>query len=453
MNMNADRIFAALFRTRTLFILMTLFIIYATTVPFQFDRAPTLFDADFIPLWDVERGRLHSIPDLIQNILLFIPFGFLLLISSPTAFEGKAVTSILRAGLYGLALSGFVEALQTMSEMRRTSASDLATNFAGAALGAVLAWLYHDRYEVLVKRVLREAVRGNPGLIVLAFLFVQIVLALWAPFIPSLDVGILRGQLKVVIVDPWGDRPIGALFTEALLFGAFAFIAVREVPGWLRSRGWWPSVVPAGLLEAALVGAGAACFAIGLELGQVPLVHHRPGGRELLMNLLGVAIGTTSAAFSTRFGLAPGPAPSVGALSRAVPPLVLAYSVALPVLRALAPFRFSSFAAGLDRVVWSHQLPFLHFFMRINPLTMMNVVEAASAYLVLGFALASLGRSTLASFGFALLLAEALEILQIPVEGRTFDITEGILAASGALVGAVAYTRLKAQAGKGQARR
>lgn len=128
--------------------------------------------------------------------------------------------------------------------------------------------------------------------------------------------------------------------------------------------------------------------------------------------------------------------------------MVLGYAVLLPILRALAPFRFSSFAAGLERVEWARQLPFFHFFMRINPLTMMNVVEAASAYLALGFALAALGRSILTSFGIALLLAELLEVLQIPVEGRTFDITEGILAASGALVGAYVYGRLTAMSKK-----
>lgn len=440
--MNSDRIFEAIFKTRSLLVLMVLFIVYATTVPFQFDRPPTLADADFIPFWDAERGRIHSIPDLVQNVLLFIPFGFLVLVTHPKSYEGPFLRAVLRAGLLGLALSGFVEALQTMSEMRRTSASDLATNFGGAALGAVLAWLYHDRYEVRAKRILREAVRGNPGLIVLAFLSTQLVLALWAPFIPSLDVGILRGQVKMVVVDPWGDRPLGGLFTEALLFGAFAFLAVRELPAWLRARGWWPTALPAGPIEGAVVGAAVVALAVVLELGQVPLVHHRPGLRELLVNLLGVALGTALGVWGARLWSAP--ARALGELTRAAPPLVLAYAVTLPVLRALAPFRFTTLAAGLERIDWARQLPFLHFFMKINPITMMNVVEAASAYLALGFALAALGRSTLASFGLALILAEVLEVLQIPVEGRTFDITEGILAASGALVGAYAYGRLGA---------
>ncbi len=66
-----------------------------------------------------------------------------------------------------------------------------------------------------------------------------------------------------------------------------------------------------------------------------------------------------------------------------------------------------------------------------------------------------LGTVEPSQFGWAFGVATAGEYitvvfnpLQIPVEGRTFDITEGILAASGALVGAYVYGRLTAMSKK-----
>ncbi|MFB3065661.1 MAG: hypothetical protein ACE10D_04010 [Planctomycetota bacterium] len=43
----------------------------------------------------------------------------------------------------------------------------------------------------------------------------------------------------------------------------------------------------------------------------------------------------------------------------------------------------------------------------------------------------------------SLLVAEMLEVLQIPVVGRVFDVTEGIYAGFMGLVGAWAVTRLR----------
>jgi len=136
------------------------------------------------------------------------------------------------------------------------------------------------------------------------------------------------------------------------------------------------------------------------------------------------------------------PSRELGDLTRAAPQLVLGFAILAPTLRALSPFVFGDLSAELSKItVWSF-VPFAALFEKINLSTFWNVFEASAIYLPLGYALFALGKSPRVGFVACLVLAEVLEVLQIPVANRVFDITEGIYAGLMGLAGAWLYTSL-----------
>lgn len=81
--------------------------------------------------------------DIGQNILLFMPLGFL--VASPME-DGirSAPRRILRACLAGFLLSAAVESIQIWIPGRYCSLSDILSNAAGAALGGWMAARLHS---------------------------------------------------------------------------------------------------------------------------------------------------------------------------------------------------------------------------------------------------------------------------------------------------------------------
>jgi hypothetical protein len=139
-------------------------------------------------------------------------------------------------------------------------------------------------------------------------------------------------------------------------------------------------------------------------------------------------------------------------LTRSKPGLVLTFALLLPLLRGLAPFEMRPWTEGLEAVGWKTFLPFWALFTNLTVASFTNVFEAASMYIPLGYALTARGAKPVAVFAGSVLLAEWVEILQIGIVARTFDPTEGALAASGALVGVGAWLRLSADGGNREKR-
>ncbi len=92
-----------------------------TMAPFRFQWTPAHGLTD---LWNWS--------DLVMNVLLFVPFGFVYRFTRPRG----APPDWPRVVILGAALSGTIEALQLFSPTRYTSLQDVATNTAGAAIGA-----------------------------------------------------------------------------------------------------------------------------------------------------------------------------------------------------------------------------------------------------------------------------------------------------------------------------
>ena len=117
--------------------LTALFIVYGSLFPFAFHQradggGPVFYLLSTWTDWD---GRI----DLLSNVLLYIPFGFLAF----HAIRGRrhGVWTWLGVVLAGTALSVCMELTQYFDEGRVTSMGDVYANAIGTAGGATAAWL------------------------------------------------------------------------------------------------------------------------------------------------------------------------------------------------------------------------------------------------------------------------------------------------------------------------
>jgi glycopeptide antibiotics resistance protein len=435
-----------LFSARTLFVLSGLFIVYATSIPWDFAHAPSLRTVQWIPLWDPERGRPPSISDLVQNVVLFLPFGFFgALALDPVKARGLLRGPMLMAAI-GLSLSTFVETLQTMSVSRTPSTSDITTNTFGTLLGAVAAFIYRERFEERFDRVLGETMRRQPGLIVFASFLLAIAFGALSPFIPSLDVSDLRANVRQLLDHPWGPKPLPELITDLLLFTAFATVTACELPFAIarQRRPPFSSGRVTGLQAAAFATLFVAAFALLLEIAQLFIIDHVAGLEDVAVAAVAAVVGSVLALVVFRMEVRP--AMNLGAMTMRAPTLVFGFAVLAPAVRALEPFRLAPIEDKISAIGLGNFVPFWPLFRNVNLSTFRNVFEAAMFYVPLGYALTARHRSPAACFAIAFVLADVLEVLQIPIEGRTFDITEGIYAGTAALAGAFALQRLRVRA-------
>ncbi|HYC44010.1 MAG TPA: VanZ family protein [Burkholderiales bacterium] len=97
--------------------------IFVTLVPFRFE-----WPSEWRVL--VSGGRA----DIVANVLLFIPLGFLYCLSAPVS-RPRSILHVVAAGLIA---SAMIETLQLFEPQRRAALSDVVANAAGAWLGAVV---------------------------------------------------------------------------------------------------------------------------------------------------------------------------------------------------------------------------------------------------------------------------------------------------------------------------
>lgn len=86
------------------FYISILLFVYGTLFPFHFDFTTQSLTnawshARTIPFWDAERGRIHSLPDMLANLLLTFPLGFFGFLRSDRKRQLQSVLLELDPGL------------------------------------------------------------------------------------------------------------------------------------------------------------------------------------------------------------------------------------------------------------------------------------------------------------------------------------------------------------------
>lgn len=390
--------------------------VYGTTIPFNFRLdgvAGRMSRINWHPL-GLNHGNV-SVGDLLQNILLFIPFGFLGFISIARK-ESRLPLKIGILVLMGASLSAFVEFLQLYSLTRWTAVSDVLFNSLGTALGAAAgvllkSWVYGIKTTPRFRRLM-DAPSAFPALV-----FAGLAAGgAWEPFDFALEMGAVLGKGGAILRDPfdlsWPDDEL-ATFIRFLLASLFACRLAAEAGTARPARAMVPILVLA---------------AVGLEATQIIILSRAPTFQDAVTASLGVAAGGIAFGFPG-FREHPWKWGAVGALAVA----------ASAAMAGLHPFRFQEAYSGFN---WT---PFLAEYADTKLGALGNFAETALAFFPLGFLLGyffpASRRSSLLSLGLAVALSAWVEGLQGLVVGRHGDITDVFAAAMGSLAGSLTLRR------------
>lgn len=192
------------------------FIIYGSLFPFDFQATPLSLD-HFYTEWHLFRDR----SDALDNFLLFVPLGIALHACFP-----RPQTRLIAAVLAVLLLAIGIQLLQLYLPSRTASLSDVFWNTVGMSLGFLAAT---RAQRVLNQRLAQKASVHD--------YFAMLLVVLWFfyesfPFVPTLDIGLLRDHLKSAFF-PLPFEPMR--FLQHALAAALGSIAMLRAQ-WLQPR-------------------------------------------------------------------------------------------------------------------------------------------------------------------------------------------------------------------------
>lgn len=399
--------------SRTLWWLFSLFVIYGATIPFRFtlDHDVLTQHLSQISVNPLLAGGTHerlSGSDAVQNILLFVPFGVLGMLSSRK--PRPTIGSVLLVTLLGLALSVTVETLQLFTADRITSTSDLLTNTIGAFLGAVAAGTVKRVLETVFQWFEEAGLLEREAFYPLTVAFILVCIAAWEPFDVTIDVGQLAPRVRSLLHDPW---QFNGITDEGIALMQHALLAVA-LSMWLERMGRWRAAWTAAAITASL--------SIALEGSQLFISSRMPGLEDALVGATGAAVGAflwiVSRNSRRRFWLA----------------FIAAGTATGAALQLLSPFER---AGTPNSFQW---LPFLNYYAVTTFVTLSHALEMMIIYFPLGFCVAwtrpKSDRTTAVVVVIVVAIAIPIEYLQRFVAGRNPDITDPALSIVGALYGA-----------------
>ncbi len=397
-----------------------LFIVYGTMLPFQFSANIAHAEVGLRRIWE-QRWPTASRADLVSNVLLFMPWGFLLAtwrLERGMSFIGTTVLALLSGAL----LSGSVECAQLFTPSRTTSLLDLATNTAGSTLGALIGWPFARRvWPRIVGRGRQLAIQRPLTACALAAAAGMMITAL-SPFDINVQMAELKTAIKNARLVPFGPTLEGEgaappkpwswasdLLNWTLAGGLFALAAQEQ-----GRRGGHAILCP-------VIAAGGLCLAT--EFIQIAIPSRQIDMTTVLMAVLGSTIGAVSVVRSgarhAHFWIVPGLSiwGALAVLSHWTPP-----DIAWP----LRPF---------FRPEWL--VPFWSYYVRTSPAALADLIDELLIFVPLGVLLAagSKRRSILQAvlIGFAVVLV--LEAGQLFLPERTAELTDALSAAVGAGLG------------------
>lgn len=401
-----------------------LFIVYGTSLPFDFSgSASSIADSMQRMLRGIHEPR--SLPDVVSNVLLFVPLGGLLT-ARGLLLGRSSVAGLLIATLAGFLLSSSVEILQLVQPRRTPSILDVIYNTGGSFLGGLFAVLTVRSLLAPASRWISRAVATRPLACVAALAVALIGIAGLQPFDFSLDVGDLKTAVKSARVVPFGEPIRGT---------------ASPYPWWKVAQDVLPWALVGGTLAlavgerrrrpatAVMVGAtaGAAALAVAVELAQLVVGQRVTDATTVLLATVGAAAG---AAVTVAIDGSRRP-------RRCWAPAVAAWCAML-VVAAWTPPPYDwprSFS-------WWSLVPFYEYYVRMNVNAVADLIREAAAMVPFGALLAYRfpGKPRrVAVVGF--LLVGGLELGQLFVPARTADITDAVTAGLGAWVGALLFAR------------
>lgn len=289
-------------------VLFAAFAIYGSLVPFQFRPLPfaetfTRFQhTPYLVLGIASRA------DLVANILLFIPLGFLLTGALKADrlgwFGALLATVVVAATAFGLAVA--IEFTQEFFPPRTVSLNDIFAETVGGAIG-ILIWLPLGQWLTeFLRASLQE--RERPALIVriLSLYAGAFLIAQFLPFDITIDLGELAQKYREgrIIFMPFSYAYPSTL---EMLWDFSTDIALYAPIGALALLGWTVQGESRRPSNAIFLGIS---FVALVEVGQVFTFTRYADTTNFLTGLLGIALGVAAATAYLR--TAPSPTRSSG---------------------------------------------------------------------------------------------------------------------------------------------
>ncbi len=376
------------------FLLSLLLVLYGALFPFSFDLANfSTSHFSLLPFWDAERGRIHSIPDMVSNVLLTMPLGFF-----GTLWLGgkRKLTTIGGWFLFGLTVGILAEVAQLAIPSRLSDITDALNNGLGSMAGSIIACLFGKGISDLFSGTLFE-IKDTYFFIVIFILGAGMLL----PFDFTMDVSHFGSSLRQLWTNPWEKgMPIQDEWIQMAEFGILGALAGR--------------IAKYRIILLALA------LPFILESMQFLVESHAPSVRDLFMNALGVVCGITIA--RTKPSLAR-PAAGFAVMNLAI------------IAQGLSPYHL----AARSHFEW---VPLVEYY---NQTTGAALYDAMSGLLIYGLLTTLWPRK--ATILWAVLLAAGIECVQTFIPARSAGITDILIAGLGACSGYAIFHSIEDYAG------
>jgi VanZ family protein len=411
-----------------------LFILYGSFIPFRFSDDPAFVRAQWMRFFTAPFAhgvRRFSILDVVSNVLLFVPFGFLWIGAEIGRRPfGRLVKTVLAVGLMGFLFGLGIEAGQTFSPGRTASILDALSNGFGSALGGAAGYLFLRGLSGGFGKTLREIIRQRPSLILLGLLMVVPLAGAYYPFQITLDVSTVWDNLKHTQWLPffggfhrfWMDLVV----EKMLVFAAIGYLILHN----LRD---------AGLSHAKGITWGlCVAFAFCVEGGKLLFVGRVPNAENFILSSTGALLGILVL-----------PSLAEADICRRYPiQILMTLVLALAAYSELSPFDWiksiDDLPARLSKIEW---LPFGAYYGADPQSALFDLGKKLFIIGPLGFLIAARAqqnksrrqRSVAALVG--LLTGTVLETSQLLLRSRTPSVTDVLLFGLATWAGAVIFER------------
>ena len=419
---------------RWLFFSYCLFILYGSFIPFRFSDDPEFVRSQlarfFTPPFD-QGVRRFSLPDVVSNILLFLPFGFLWV---GAEFSPRMQTRFWRvaftAGVLGLLAGLIIESGQMFSPGRTASFLDALCNGIGSATGAAVGFLLFQAFRSSFGLVLLQLLQRRPSLVLLALLLLASVADAYYPFDVTLDISTVWHNVKNTRLIPFvGMRRfwLDMLVEKTLLYTAIGYLTMRNIPEGNASR-------------PTLAWAACSAMAMLIEVGKLFFAGRVPNIDNVVFSSLGALVGVV---------LVP-PLATTGIARRHARPILVILMLCIIAYVELSPFDWLRSADEIRlRIAKIEWLPFSSYYSAEPQAALFDLAKKLILLGPLGFLIAAGDRNgsprkrqALATAA-GLLVGLILEAGQIGLQSRNPSLTDILLFGGAAWAGAVVFERYR----------
>jgi len=398
---------------RTFQLLFMAFIIYGTLIPFSFCEldgcvSENINTIAWSPFVDPDGSRA-SIPDIVQNILLFIPLGFLGMLAAPKS----NLLTLLKISLLGAALSGFVETAQLMTTDRTTSITDLITNTGGTFVGALAAQFFSVFFTKAFSSSQRQMMKSDRPLQLLIITAGIATASSLQPFDFSLDFAGLKHNIKYLLSAQLGFPDV---LKDELNVGFRFFLFGGALAYWLRDKKITHYVLKSFVLSCSV--------GLALEVSQIIIRSRLTTLDDALLIILSCFLGIIFVSYTK-------PIPIKGSVPTFWVIATIIITACGAAMQNLSPFETAYECRDFN---W---IPFYSYYERTTFVALSNFIESILIYFPMGFALQAISKGkniSIFSCILTLIFATSIELSQSCIAGRYPDITDIIGALTGSLV-------------------